>query len=300
MVRASEKEHFIQKSKSFSAKKIFDITKLIDNDETEDDKMVTRSQGSIDIIKSPLSKDGTANGLQAKDRSSDVEMMKERFAKLLLGEDMSGGGKGVSSALALSNAITNLAASVFGEHRRLEPMSVENKARWRKEIDWLLSVTEHIVEFVPSQQKSKDGINMEIMVTRQRTDLLMNIPALRKLDAMLIGYLENFKYQNEFWYVSKNASEEEKGNEGRTTNGGYPLPRMEERASGTPSTKALRLNSLIPKAISFNYGLIDRAQSPRSQEQDRSIQCNLEEEDDSQGWEIYLGFCSELREERAV
>lgn len=33
----------------------------------------------------------------------------ERFAKLLLGEDMSGGGKGVSSALALSNAITNLA-----------------------------------------------------------------------------------------------------------------------------------------------------------------------------------------------
>lgn len=39
----------------------------------------------------------------------DVELMKERFVKLLLGEDMSGGGKGVSSALALSNAITNLA-----------------------------------------------------------------------------------------------------------------------------------------------------------------------------------------------
>lgn len=38
-----------------------------------------------------------------------MEMMKERFAKLLLGEDMSGGGKGVSSALALSNAVTNLA-----------------------------------------------------------------------------------------------------------------------------------------------------------------------------------------------
>ena len=40
---------------------------------------------------------------------TDMELMKERFAKLLLGEDMSGGGKGVSSALALSNAITNLA-----------------------------------------------------------------------------------------------------------------------------------------------------------------------------------------------
>lgn len=35
-------------------------------------------------------------------------MMKERFAKLLLGEDMSGSGKGVSTALAISNAITNL------------------------------------------------------------------------------------------------------------------------------------------------------------------------------------------------
>lgn len=35
-------------------------------------------------------------------------MMKERFAKLLLGEDMSGGRKGVCTALAISNAITNL------------------------------------------------------------------------------------------------------------------------------------------------------------------------------------------------
>lgn len=117
---------------------------------------------------------------------SDIEQMKERFAKLLLGEDMSGGGKGVSSALALSNAITNLAASVFGEQWRLEPMSAERKARWRKEIDWLLSVTDHIVEFVPSQQVSEDGTKMEIMVTQQRKDLLMNIPALRKLDTMLI------------------------------------------------------------------------------------------------------------------
>lgn len=39
--------------------------------------------------------------------------MKERFVKLLLGEDMTGRGKGVSSALALSNAITNLAGNIF-------------------------------------------------------------------------------------------------------------------------------------------------------------------------------------------
>ncbi|KAG5229190.1 rop guanine nucleotide exchange factor [Salix suchowensis] len=135
-----------------------------------------------------------------------MEQMKERFAKLLLGEDMSGGGKGVSSALALSNAITNLAGSFcVGEQRRLEPMSPERKARWIREIDWLLSVTNHIVELVPSQQKSKDGSNMEIMVTRQRNDIHMNIPALRKLDAMLLDSLDNFKNQNEFHYVSRDS-----------------------------------------------------------------------------------------------
>ena len=44
-----------------------------------------------------------------------MEAMKARFAKLLLGEDMSGGNEGVTSALALSNAITNLA----GKYLRL-------------------------------------------------------------------------------------------------------------------------------------------------------------------------------------
>lgn len=42
-------------------------------------------------------------------------MMKERFAKLLLGEDMSGGGKGVCPALAISNAITNLCGKNLNE-----------------------------------------------------------------------------------------------------------------------------------------------------------------------------------------
>lgn len=43
----------------------------------------------------------------------EIDMMKERFAKLLLGEDMSGSGKGVCTALAISNAITNLCGIYF-------------------------------------------------------------------------------------------------------------------------------------------------------------------------------------------
>jgi hypothetical protein len=42
---------------------------------------------------------------------ADAEIVREKFSKLLLGEDMSGTGKGVTSALALSNAITNLAGN---------------------------------------------------------------------------------------------------------------------------------------------------------------------------------------------
>lgn len=39
---------------------------------------------------------------------AELELMKERFSKLLLGEDMSGSGKGVCTAITISNAITNL------------------------------------------------------------------------------------------------------------------------------------------------------------------------------------------------
>lgn len=42
----------------------------------------------------------------------EIEMMKERFAKLLLGEDMSGSGNGVCTALSISNAITNLCGTL--------------------------------------------------------------------------------------------------------------------------------------------------------------------------------------------
>lgn len=42
---------------------------------------------------------------------SYVDAMKEKFAKLLLGEDVTGGCKSVSTAFALSNSITNVAGT---------------------------------------------------------------------------------------------------------------------------------------------------------------------------------------------
>ncbi|KAL0393801.1 UNVERIFIED_CONTAM: Rop guanine nucleotide exchange factor 14 [Sesamum latifolium] len=119
-------------------------------------------------------------------RLSDVEAMKEKFAKLLLGEDITGGTKGVSTALALSNAITNLAASIFGELWKLEPLPEERKIKWQREMDWLLSPTNHMVEL--------------IMTPKARADVHMNLPALRKLDSMLIETLDSM-VDTEFWYA---------------------------------------------------------------------------------------------------
>ncbi|EFH59240.1 hypothetical protein ARALYDRAFT_479067 [Arabidopsis lyrata subsp. lyrata] len=146
---------------------------------------------------------------------TEKEQMKDKFAKLLLGEDMSGGSKGVSSALALSNAITNLSASAFGELRRLEPISEDRKERWRREIGWLLSVTDHIVEFSPTHHTNEDGSSMEVMTTKQRTDLVSNIPALKKLDEMLLDCLDKYKEQDEFYYVTPGSPESENSNSTR-------------------------------------------------------------------------------------
>ncbi|WJX32341.1 Rop guanine nucleotide exchange factor 5 [Trifolium repens] len=133
---------------------------------------------------------------------SDVDMMKERFAKLLLGEDMSGSGKGVCTALAISNAITNLCATAFGQLWRLEPLPCEKKEMWRREMEWLLSVSDHIVELIPSWQTFPDGKKLEVMTCRPRTDICINLPALRKLDNMLLEILDSFT-ATEFWYVDQ-------------------------------------------------------------------------------------------------
>ncbi|CAO2825575.1 unnamed protein product [Amaranthus hypochondriacus] len=154
---------------------------------------------------SGLSKPVLIDDLELKKHNlkiSEMEMMKERFAKLLLGEDMSGSGKGVSTALAVSNAITNLSATIFGQLWRLEPLPMEKKSMWRREIEWLLCVGDHIVELIPTWQTFPDGKKLEVMTCRPRTDIFINLPALRKLDKMLIDILDSFS-KTEFWYVDQ-------------------------------------------------------------------------------------------------
>lgn len=53
-------------------------------------------------------------------------------------------------------------ATVFGQIWRLEPLSSEKKSMWRREIELLLCVTDHIVELVPSWQTFPDGKKVEV------------------------------------------------------------------------------------------------------------------------------------------
>ncbi|KAG2644990.1 rop guanine nucleotide exchange factor 1-like [Panicum virgatum] len=159
---------------------------------------------------------------------SEIDMMKERFAKLLLGEDMSGSGKGVCTALAISNAITNLSATVFGELWRLEPLAPARKAMWTREMEWLLSVADSIVELTPSiQELPEGGGQFEVMVPRPRSDLYMNLPALKKLDAMLLAMIDGFK-ETEFWYVDRGIVVEDSGG---------PFPSSSSSSCGRPSVR---------------------------------------------------------------
>ncbi|KAL8209981.1 hypothetical protein R6Q57_006713 [Mikania cordata] len=150
---------------------------------------------------------------------SDVEVMKEKFAKLLLGEDATGGRNGISPALALSNAITNLAGTVFGELWKLEPLPEEKKNKWRRELDWLLSPTNYMVHLIPAKQYGPDGQILEasfpptsckIMAPKARGDVHLNLPALQKLDSMLLETLDSMT-DTEFWYDEGGSRAEGRG-----------------------------------------------------------------------------------------
>ncbi|XP_058181829.1 rop guanine nucleotide exchange factor 5-like isoform X2 [Rhododendron vialii] len=97
---------------------------------------------------------------------------------------------------------TIIVATVFGQLWRLEPLPSEKKSLWRREMEWLVCVTNHIVELRPSWQTFPDGRKLEVMTCRPRSDIFINLPALRKLDNMLLEILDSFS-KTEFWYIDQ-------------------------------------------------------------------------------------------------
>ncbi|XP_062207441.1 rop guanine nucleotide exchange factor 7-like [Phragmites australis] len=208
--------------------------------------------------------------------SADMEMMKERFAKLLLGEDMSGSGKGVCTALAISNAITNLCATIFGQLWRLEPLPPEKKDMWRREMDWLLCVSDRIVELVPTWQSFPDGTKLEIMTSRPRSDLYINLPALRKLDHMLLEILDGFR-DPEFWYVEQGiaaldcdgSASFRAASHRRDEKWWLPLPRVPPGGLRDKTRKQLQhkrdcANQILKAAMAINSNALAEMEVPES------------------------------------
>ncbi|CAH2074537.1 unnamed protein product [Thlaspi arvense] len=211
-------------------------------------------------------------------RVSEVEMMKERFSKLLLGEDMSGSGNGVCTALAISNAITNLCATLFGQLWRLEPLPTEKKEMWRREMEWLLCVSDHIVEMTPTWQTFPDGSKLEIMTCRPRSDLYVNLPALRKLDNMLLEILDSFE-ETEFWYVDQGIIAHESAQDGSTSSRKsfqrqedkwwLPVPRVAPGGLQENSRKQLQhkrdcTNQILKAAMAINSITLNDMEIPKS------------------------------------
>lgn len=81
-------------------------------------------------------------------------------------------------------------------------MAPQKKVMWQREMEWLLSVSDAIVDLVPSIQHFPGGGTYEVMVPHPRSDMHMNLPALKKLDAMLICMLDGF-HDKEFCYVDR-------------------------------------------------------------------------------------------------
>ncbi|CAL9228840.1 unnamed protein product [Arabidopsis halleri] len=222
--------------------------------------------------------DGEKKKIRSDSRVSEVEMMKERFSKLLLGEDMSGSGNGVCTALAISNAITNLCATLFGQLWRLEPLPTEKKEMWRREMEWLLCVSDHIVEMTPTWQTFPDGTKLEIMTCRPRSDLYVNLPALRKLDNMLLEILDSFE-ETEFWYVDQGIMAHESAtDDGSSFRKSFqrqedkwwlPVPRVSQGGLQENSRKQLQhkrdcTNQILKAAMAINSITLADMEIPES------------------------------------
>ncbi|GJV57393.1 Rop guanine nucleotide exchange factor 3-like protein [Tanacetum coccineum] len=173
-------------------------------------------------------------------------MMKERFSMLLLGENMSGSGKGVSTTVTVSNAITNLYASMFCQQQKLEPLHPEKKIKWKREMNCLLSVCDYIVEFNPTSHSLHNGKPMEVMSSRPRSDIYSNLPTLKKHDALLLEILESFQ-ETEFWYVEQGS-----------------ISSLSEKARKHLKLKRDSANRIHKEAMAINSGILAEMEIPHT------------------------------------
>lgn len=171
-----------------------------------------------------------------------------------------------------------MAATVFGELWRLEPLAPQRKSMWLREIEWLLCVSDSIVELVPSIQQFPGGVTYEVMAARPRSDLYINLPALKKLDTMLIGILDGF-CDTEFLYVDRGIVLGDSNECESYMSGGRPSVRQEEKwwlpcpkipLNGLSEDSRKRLqqcrdctNQILKAAMAINSSVLTEMEIPK-------------------------------------
>ena len=183
-----------------------------------------------------------------------------------------------------------IAATVFGELWRLEPLALQKKAMWRREMEWLSCVSDSIVELVPSKQQFPGGGTFEVMESRPRSDLYMSLPALKKLDAMLLSMLDGF-CNTEFWYVDRSIGLDDSKDDNGYIIGGRPSIRQEEKwwlpypkvpPKGLSEDARKRLqqcrdctNQILKAAMAINSNVLVEMEVPKAYLESLPKVCNL-------------------------
>ncbi|KAJ3688998.1 hypothetical protein LUZ61_018162 [Rhynchospora tenuis] len=211
-----------------------------------------------------MKKNVNVTAAHEKSEEEELELMRDKYTKLLLGEDMSGGGKGVCSAVAISNAITNLYATIFGTCHKLEPLSLEKKSMWRREMDCFLSICDFIVD--PSTERTTP----EAEVAQPRMDVVMNLPALEKLENMLLDLLDSFD-GTDFWYgdKGKGSFSSSKSFSRSEDKWWVPVPCLPDNGLSTHARKELQqkrecANQIHKAAITINNDILAEMEVPES------------------------------------
>ena len=169
---------------------------------------------------------------------------------------------------------------MFGELWKLEPLAPQKKAIWHREMDWLLCVSDSIVELTPSLQEFPGGGTFEVMVTRPRSDLYVNLPALKKLDAMLLSILDGFQ-DSEFYYIDRGVVVAEDSGRFLTSSSSsgtssvrqeekwwLPFPKVPQSGLSEDGRKRLQqcrecTNQILKAAMAINGNVLAEMETPK-------------------------------------
>ena len=89
-------------------------------------------------------------------------------------------------------AITNLAAGVFSEMKRLQPVEPKTHSKWKRELEWLLLPLSQIVVLEPGHHLLSNGNRVSVMKQALREDVRLHLPRLRACDDDLLRVMSRF------------------------------------------------------------------------------------------------------------